>query len=163
MRFLPLTILKTSLVKTVCCLFLALANLASADILIAKLDDIVIATSPGRTNDLRVVERLCVASNPVGPFSLQVIGSGIDGAFALQNGPIELPYELSLRDRRSGGGFRELQPNVPLEGLLARRLRNNQGCRGNPTRLRLIMRKEILNGAVSGSYQGSLQLTVIPE
>ena len=147
------------------CLLLvySLASTAIADILIAKLDDIEVTTSPGRANDLRVTERLCVASNPVGPYSLEAIGSGTNGSFAILNGPQVIAYELLLRDRRSGGGFRAISPNVPLTGLLTRRLRNNQACPGNAARLRMIIRKEILNGAVSGAYQGSLQLTVIPE
>ena len=142
---------------------LMLPSYGSADILITKLDDIVIAANPGRANDLRVTERLCVASNPVGPYSLVAIGSGLDGAFSLQNGPHVMRYELSLRDRRSGGGFRALMPTVPLTGLLTRRLRNNLRCPGNAARLRFIIRKSELTGAVSGAYQGSLQLTVIPE
>ena len=141
----------------------ALPVMVNADILITKLDDIEVVTSPGRANDLRVIERLCVASNPVGPYSLEAIGSGASGGFVIQNGLHAIAYELSLRDRRSGGRFRPLLPNVPLSGLLTRRLRNNQGCPGNAARLRMVIPKETLNGAVSGAYQGSLQLTVIPE
>ncbi len=142
--------------------YLAMSQVQS-DILVAKLDDITVATNPSRGNDLRVTERLCVASNPVGPYSLSAIGSGPDGGFSIQNGPYSIAYELFLRDRRSGGGFRALAPNIPLTGLLTRRLRNNQGCPGNAARLRMIIRKETLSGAAAGIYQGSLQLTVIPE
>lgn len=134
-----------------------------SDILVAKLDDISVVTNPSRANDLRVTERLCVASDPVGPYSLSATGSGLDGGFSIQNGPYNIGYELFLRDRRSGGGFRALVPNVPLTGLLTRRLRNNQGCPGNAARLRMIIRKETLSGAAAGIYRGSLQLTVIPE
>lgn len=139
------------------------ASTSNADILIAKLDDIEIATAPSRANDLRVTERLCVASDPVGPYSLLVIGNGIDGSFTLQNGPHVIAFALQLRDRRSGGGFRDIVPNIPLDGLLSRRLRNNQACPGNAARLRLIIRKEALSGALSGEYQGVIQLTVVPE
>ena len=147
-----------------CILILALiAQTAIADILVAKLDDIEITTAPSRGNDLRVTERLCVASNPVGPYSLLAVGSGVDGSFTIRNGPHVIAYALRLRDRRSGGGFRDLMPNIPLDGLLSRRLRNNQACPGNAARLRMIIRKEALSGALSGQYQGLIQLTVIPE
>lgn len=147
-----------------CALMLLLtAPVVFADILVAKLDDIEISTTPGRANDLRVTERLCVASNPVGPYSLLVVGNGINGNFTLQNGPHLIAYELQLRDRRSGGGFRDIMPNIPLDGLLSRRLRNNQTCPGNAARLRMIIRKEALSGALSGIYQGLIQLTVVPE
>ena len=144
-------------------LSMSLAITASADILVAKLDDIEIETAPSRGNDLRVTERLCVASDPVGPYSLLVIGDGIDGSFTLRNGPHVIAYGLQLRDRRSGGGFRDITPNVPLDGLLSRQLRNNQSCPGNAARLRMIIRKEALGGALSGTYQGLIQLTVVPE
>ena len=147
-----------------CILMLTLlAQSAHADILIAKLDDIEITTTPSRGNDLRVTERLCVASNPVGPYSLLAVGNGVDGSFTIRNGPHAIAYALQLRDRRSGGGFRDLMPNIPLDGLLSRRLRNNQACPGNAARLRMIIRKEALGGALSGQYQGLIQLTVIPE
>lgn len=142
---------------------LMVASTANADILVAKLDDIEIATTPGRATDLRVTERLCVASNPVGPYSLLVIGNGVDGSFTLQNGPHIIVYALQLRDRQSDGGFRDIMPNIPLDGLLSRPLRNNQTCPGNAARLRMTIRKEALSGALSGKYQGQIQLTVVPE
>ena len=134
-----------------------------SDILVAKLDDITVATNPSRANDLRVTERLCVASNPVGTFSISAIGSGADGNFSIQNGPYEIVYELLIRSRGSGGGFNAMAPNIPTTGLLSQPLRANQRCPGNATRIRMIIRKENLSGAAAGIYQGSLQLTVIPE
>ena len=154
------------LIRCICkcvLLILLIGSSANADILIAKLDDIEISTTPGRANDLRVTERLCVASNPVGPYSLLVVGNGVNGSFSLSNGPHTIAYALQLRDRRSGGGFRDIMPNIPLDGLLSRRLRNNQACPGNAARLRMIIRKEALSGALSGEYLGLIQLTVIPE
>ena len=142
---------------------LFVSSATHADILIAKLDDITLVTNPTRTNDLRYTERLCVASDPVGPYSLQATGSGPGGEYILQNGPDSIAFILSLRDQRSGREYRTMTPGVPLTGLLTRPLRNNQNCPGNAARLRLIIRKEVLSGSVPGTYQGSLQLTVIPE
>ena len=134
----------------------------NADILITKLDDISVSISPTRARDMRVTERLCVAGNPVTPYSLEAIGSGPNGEFVIANGPFEISYELFLRDR-PGSGFRSLLPATPLTGLMSRRLRANGRCPGNAARLRMIIRVASFQGAVTGNYRGSLQLTVIPE
>ncbi len=136
---------------------------SNADILVRKLNDIRITATPGRVNDISVIERFCVASNPQGPYSLVAIGSGDNGEFTIQNGISDVPYELSVQDRLSSRTFRPLTARIPLPGLQSRRLVNNRRCRGNPARLQLIIRHTLLEQATAGNYQGSLQLTVIPE
>ncbi|MFK8027760.1 MAG: hypothetical protein AB8C40_06830 [Gammaproteobacteria bacterium] len=139
-----------------------LLNSAFADILITKLDDISLSTAnTGR--DTVLTERFCVASDPVGPYGLIVLGSGENGTFTIQNGPFHIEYEVAYRDRVSGAGFIEVLPGMPVSGFQTRPLRNNQRCTGNAGRLRIIFRKNSINSAVSGRYQGSVQLTVIPE
>ena len=139
------------------------SSISIADILITKLDDITISTSAGRVNDLIATNRFCVASNPVGPYSLEALGSGVNNAFTIQNGPYVIDYEILLRDRLSGGRFRPVLAGVPLTGLLTQPLRGGRRCPGNAARLRMIIRTVSLQSAVPGVYHGSLQLTVIPE
>ena len=136
---------------------------AQADILITKLDDVQVATQANLARDLVINERLCVASNPVGVYGLIALGSGDNGEFTINNGPYHIDYAVLYRDRRSGGGFVELRPGVPVGGFLTRPLRNSRNCQGNAGRLRIIINKETLNSAVAGRYQGVIQLSVIPE
>lgn len=142
---------------------IAAGSHVDADILISKLDDITISASAGQANDIVVTNRFCVASDPVGPYSLEALGSGVNNAFAIQNGPYDILFEVLLRDQRTGGGFRPLVAGVPLTGLLTRPLRRGRRCPGNTARLRIIIRSASLQSAASGFYRGSLQLTVIPE
>ena len=140
-----------------------LANSLYADILITKLDDIEVSTQANLARDLVVNERLCIASNPVGTYGIIALGSGESGAFTIDSGPYSLEYTVLYRDRRSGGQFIQLSPGVPVSGFLTRPLRNSGNCRGNAGRLRIIIKKETLNQAVAGRYQGLIQLSVVPE
>ena len=136
----------------------------SADILITKLNDIDISVSGNSfSRDLVVTERFCVASDPVGLYSLVAFGSGDNGEFSINNGPYKINYQITYRDRRSNSGFIELLPGVATGGFLTRPLRGNQNCRGNPGRLRVTILRSSLNSAAAGSYTGSLQLSVVPE
>lgn len=134
-----------------------------AEILITNLDDIEVSTSAILSRDLVITEPVCIASNPVTTYALTAFGSGEGGQFSIQNGPFSIQYNLSFRDRRSGSGFSELTPGIPLSGFLTRPLGNSQNCRGNAGRVRITIPKAILNSAVAGSYQGSLSLVVSPE
>jgi len=137
-------------------------SIAYADILITKLDDVTISTAnTGR--DTIITERFCVASDPVGLYGLIALGSGSNGEFVLENGPFQIDFEVSYRDKVSGGGFVDILPNVPVNGFLTRPLRNNQTCAGNHGRLKIIIRKSSINQAAAGLYRGSIQLSVIPE
>ena len=135
-----------------------------ADILITKLNDIDISVSGnGFSRDVVVTERFCVASDPVGLYSLVAYGSGDNGEFSLANGPYSIAYQISYRDRRSNSGFIELLPGIATGGFLTRPLRGNQNCPGNPGRLRVTILRSALNSAVAGGYSGTLQLSVVPE
>lgn len=136
---------------------------AHADILITKLDDIQVSTQANLARDLIINERLCVASNPVGLYGLIALGDGENGEFTIGNGPYIIDYDVLYRDRRSSGGFVALQAGVPISGFLTRPLGNANNCRGNAGRLRIIIKKETLNSAVAGRYQGIIQLSVVPE
>lgn len=142
--------------------FFSISN-SHAEILISNLDNIEVSTSAILSRDLVITERVCIASNPVTTYALIAFGSGEGGLFSIQNGPFSIQYSLSYRDRRSGPGFRELSPSVPLSGFLTRPLGNNQNCRGNAGRVRITISKTSLNSAVAGIYQGSISLVVSPE
>lgn len=155
--------MKYSFLRLAACILLAFFQNVGADILITKLDDVIISTPANLARDLIVTERLCVASDPVGVYGIIALGSGNNGSFAITNGPYEINYKVSYRDRRSSNRFIQLEPNVPVSGFLTRPLRNSRNCQGNAGRLRIIISKEELNRAVGGRYQGVVQLTVIPE
>ncbi len=142
---------------------LLVSNIVFADILITKLDDVSFATNANVGRDVVITERLCIASNPVSVYGLTALGSGDNGEFSISNGPYKIEYKISYRDRRSGGGFTDLFPGIPVSGFLARPLRNNRTCPGNAGRLRIIIEKESLNKAVAGLYRGVIQLSVVPE
>ena len=146
-----------------CILIAYLCTYAYAEILVNKLDDLQASVTSGRQNDLILQERLCVGSNPAGPFSLQILGSGDNGSFSIQNGPNILNYSAFVRDRFSRGRFRNVIPGELMSGFQSRRLRNNETCRGNSTVLRIIFAHEVFQAVPSGIYQGSIQITVIPE
>ncbi len=138
-------------------------NDATADILITKLDDVDAMATPGRANDLTLTERLCIGSNPAGPFSLRATGSGIGGRFTIENGPYAIPFATYIQDRVSGGSFMSINPGIPVTGLRARSLNPNNRCRGNPTQVRIVFSNLSFSGAPAGIYRGTLQLSVIPE
>jgi hypothetical protein len=144
-------------------IWLLLSSIAAhADILISKLNDVSISTAnTGR--DTIISERFCIASDPVGPYGLIAFGSGDNGAFTIDNGPFQIEYEVSYRDRVSSTGFVEIISGVPVGGFLTRPLRNNQRCPGNAGHLRIIIRKNSINSAAAGLYRGAIQLSVIPE
>lgn len=139
------------------------SSLVSADILVGKLSDIEATVTPGRVNDIIAIERFCVASNPIGPYSLLAIGTGNDGDFSIHNGVAFINFEVAVSDRRSSRVFREITSGVPLSGLQSRRLANNRVCTGNAVSIRVNIASESIQQAPVGKYQGSLQLTVIPE
>lgn len=144
-------------------ILLFIPNLILADILITKLDDVSFSTNANVGRDVIITERLCIASNPVSVYGLTALGSGDNGEFAISNGPYKIEYKMSYRDRRSGGGFTDLYPGIPVSGFLSRPLRNNRACAGNAGRLRIVIEKEALNRAVAGLYRGVIQLSVVPE
>ena len=144
-------------------LYLAVFNTAGADILVNRLNDIEASATPGRQNDLVLDERLCVGSNPPGPYSLQALGSGVNGGFSIHSGPHSLSYNAYIRDQFSRGSFNQLIAGTPLTGLQGRALNPNNRCRGNTTTLRVEFTKEALSSAVAGIYTGTMIITVIPE
>tara|TARA_R110002049_G_scaffold13509_3_gene58845 strand:- start:197031 stop:197474 length:444 start_codon:yes stop_codon:yes gene_type:complete len=144
-------------------LFVLNSSVVFPDILISKLDDVSLSTNANVGRDLIITEQLCIASNPVSVYGITALGSGDNGEFVITNGPYEMEYKMSYRDRRSRGGFTDLTPGVPVSGFLARPLRNNRACQGNAGRLRIIIEKNSLNRAVAGLYRGVIQLSVVPE
>lgn len=144
-------------------LLLLKSSAVFSDILITKLDDIGFSTNANVGRDVIITEQLCIASNPVSVYGLTALGSGDNGEFTISNGPYDIKYKMSYRDRRAGGGFTNLQPGIPVSGFLSRPLRNNRACQGNAGRLRIIIEKNSLNGAVAGLYRGVIQLSVVPE
>ncbi len=151
-----------SLLKIISIWLLLSSIAAHADILISKLNDVSVSTvNTGR--DTIISERFCIASDPVGPYGLIAFGSGDNGAFTIDNGPFQIEYEVSYRDRVSRTGFIEIISGVPVGGFLTRPLRNNQRCPGNAGHLRIIIRKNSINSAAAGLYRGTIQLSVVPE
>lgn len=146
-----------------CSLLLLISSSVYADILTNKFDDVESSVTPGQVNDLIMTERICVGSSPSGPFSLIALGSGDAGEFVISNAANQIPFELHINDRFSRLRFTQVQPGRALSGLQSRSINNAGRCRGNSTGLRVIITSESLKRAVSGIYQGSLQVMVIPE
>ena len=144
-------------------LLLIIGSSADADILTNKFDDIESSVTPGQVNDLVMTERICVGSNPSGPFSLIALGSGDAGAFVITNATHQIPYDLYINDRFSRLRYTQVRPGRALSGLQSRSINNAGRCRGNSTGLRVIISSDTLKSAVSGTYQGNLQVMVIPE
>lgn len=144
-------------------LLLLISSGVYADILTNKFDDVESSVTPGQVNDLIMTERICVGSNPSGPFSLIALGSGNAGEFVISNATNQIPFDLYINDRFSRLRYTQVQPGRALSGLQSRRINNAGRCRGNSTGLRVIITSDSLKRAISGTYQGSLQVMVIPE
>mgnify|MGYP001408875444 CR=1 FL=1 len=133
---------------------------------IAGLSDPALGTWYGAGDLVAEVEH-CVqrVGNPRGRFNLLAQGSGSGGAFELSSGSSTLGYLLSYND---GSGWRDITaPDSSLTGLQG--LWNTgqfnaclSGGSGSEF-LRIRIPEANLSVAASGSYAGTLLLTVSPE
>ncbi len=118
-----------------------------------------------RRNRVQQRMRLCVTSDPAGPYRITAFGSGPSSAFSIINGAgITIDYDVRVRGGVGAGRRNTLQPGVPRTGFTARPPRVNGGCRGN-SRVALIVSldRQDLEQAPGGQYFGNLSVTVSPE
>ena len=106
---------------------------------------------------LQASTSLCVETNS-DLSRLKLSGGHHQGKFTLSSGNQHLPLEVSLISR---GGKRTIQPH---ESFRLFNTRNSEICSiGIPLSLSILIRPEHLNKISSGSYQGQLIVTVLPE
>jgi hypothetical protein len=135
----------------------------SAQVQIGGLSDLHFGSWSG-VGDLEGAVDHCVLGPRGGRFAIEATGAGAGGAFALENGPGSLPFQVAYDD---GDGWSQMDPGVPLTGQTGSPNQNQfQRClegRRPPERLRVRILAQDLGAAVAGSYAGSLTLLVSPE
>jgi hypothetical protein len=96
-------------------------------------------------------------------YSVIASGTGSGGAFILSAGAGTLPYDVQWADSASQTGGRMLQAGVPASGFS--NAANGFDCLAQPdsASLTVTIRAADLAAAQSGTYTGSLQLTIVPE
>lgn len=125
---------------------------------ISGLNDIDLGSFPG-SGDMVGEDGLCVYRNdPSARYDLSARGEGAAMDFTMDQGGTTLPFEVEYDD---GGGFAPLQPgqDISAEGADTSAV----GCGGTANaRVRVRVREGDLLAADTGSYAGTLTLTVAP-
>jgi hypothetical protein len=135
----------------------------AAQVLITGLSDLDLGTWNG-VSDLQGEDQHCVYGGQAGRYSIEATGDGPGNAFALQNGPFSLPYQVTYND---GTGWSDMAPGRPLPGQrgapnLIQWLRCVLGRR-EPESVRVRVLAQDLSAAIAGGYSGTLTLLVAPE
>lgn len=140
--------------------------LAASEITIEELSDIRFGQIPPTSGTQTRTATFCVALDVNGRYRVTGTGSGVGGAFTLQNSSnfslAGLSYQAFVNDRGRRLG-RQLQPSVPLLGLRGKRTRRNQRCPRPRARVSVRISAEDLVSAKPGRYRGTLNLLVVPE
>lgn len=153
------------LILALLCLF-ATAGHTASEITIDELSDIEFGqTSPTSGTQTRTAT-FCVALDVNGRYRVTAVGSGVGGAFTLQNssnyGVAGLGYQVFVNDRGGRLG-QQLEPSVPLLGLRGKATRPNDRCPLPRGRVSILIPTQELASAKPGRYRGTLSLLVVPE
>lgn len=126
---------------------------------VSDLDDIPLGTFGG-VGDLVGSDSVCVYRNDVSTlYEVQALGQGAGSAFVLEQGAASLPFEVAYDD---GSGFTDLTAGgAPIAASGADAVSTSCGGGNNGT-LRVTVREADLLAAETGSYAGTLTLTVAP-
>lgn len=131
---------------------------------ITGLTDINFGTIAG-TGDQSVSQSLCAFANSnLGGYSVVALGSGGGGAFELSSASAALSYEVLWADAAGQTGGSQLVPGVASTGFVSDA--RHQACNTGPSAsasLTIVIRGVELDAASSGSYTGTLLLTIAPE
>jgi hypothetical protein len=145
--------------------FIGIPNAISSEVHIKGLSDLNFGNWNG-VNDLVGNIKHCVRSTAPGAwFSLEALGEGPGGSYALLNGKSNLlPMHISYNDGRGWADFAPGTPLLNLKGvrnahqfdrcLSGRRIQND---------IRIQILSQDIGTALGGRYSGTLTLFVIPQ
>ncbi len=132
-----------------------------ADVKVSNLDDFDFGLYSGFGN-LRNNDNICINAIPVSTYQITFWGSGASGNFQITNGVDSLDYRVRFNDRARTGGGRNVSPGIPLSGR--RRATSSLDCPGGlNANIHIRFRRQDLQAASPGRYQGTLTVTVVPE
>lgn len=139
------------------------SGVQAATIIITDLEDVDFGELPATASQVTERIRICVNSNPAGPYQLTGLGFTGSGAFELSNDAQQtIPYSVYAGRQRNQLGD-PLLAGVPRSGFTARQPRGNNDCTPPWLWITIVVSESALEQAASGRYRGTLQLTVAPE
>ena len=138
----------------------------AAEIEVEELSDIDFGDVPPSVGELTAQNQFCVALADRGNYQIRAFGNAPNGAFVLLgvDGLVRrgIAYRVFVNERGGGRGV-ELAPGVPLGGLRSRARLPNERCPQPQPSITVSISAEEIGAASTGSYRGSLGLTVAPE
>lgn len=131
---------------------------------ISNLTDIAFGAISSLDADLSQSQTVCAyASGLPARYSIIARGSGAGNAFTLQNGAATLPYEVQWNASAGQTSGTALSAGAPLSGQISGALLPTCTLGLTPSgSLTVILRAAQLSAARSGSYTGTLSLTISP-
>ncbi len=126
-----------------------------------------IAFGSWTSGNLNANQNLCVGLFGTNLYQFRATGSGNNSsanAFALSNGSDYIPYRVFFNDSTGLGGRTELSAATSINNQSASfAFFNIFGCLVRNANLSIIIEEPALESAETGSYTGTLTLTIIPE
>ncbi|MXO61265.1 hypothetical protein GRI89_17105 [Altererythrobacter salegens] len=117
------------------------------------------------TTDQTLSQSICAYSSAsTGGYWVSAQGSGSGGAFTLDSGAAQLPYDVYWADSSGQTGGRQLTAGSTATGFTS--AISQQFCNSGPptsASLTIVLRASVLTGAIAGSYSGTLEITLGPE
>lgn len=137
---------------------------AAQNVRVSGLSDVAFGTLTNLVNDQVASQTICVYSTALnGGYRVTASGSGPGGAFTLQSGSAQLPYELQWADTANQTSGQPLSPGLPLTGQFGNSWFN--GCLLGlflSASLVTVLRASDTSRARAGSYSGSVSLMIAP-
>jgi len=132
-----------------------------ADVKVSNLDDFDFGLYSGFGN-LRNDDNVCINAIPLSNYQVTFWGSGASGDFQITNGVNFLEYRVRFNDRARRSGGQRVNPGIPLTGR--RRASDDLDCPGGlNANINIRFRRQDLQAASPGRYQGILTVTIQPE
>ena len=148
------------------CFGFSAGSAEAAQIEVEELSDIDFGDVPPSVGELTAENTFCVALVDRGNYQIRAFGNAPNGAFVLLGADGLVSRGIAYRvfvNERGGGRGAELAPGVPLGGLRSRARLPNGRCSQPQPRITVSIPAGEIGAASSGSYRGSLALTVAPE
>ncbi|HEY9033720.1 MAG TPA: hypothetical protein VIN71_07280 [Pseudomonadales bacterium] len=114
------------------------------------------------SGDLSLSDSFCIYRNGAGTYQVTLSGSGAGGAFVINNGIQDMPYQVTYDD---GTGAVAVTANTPLtnrQNIFNANLSCDGGINNNATLALTLLQADLIN-ASQGNYTGILTIMVAPE
>lgn len=143
---------------------LASHSAAAQNVRISGLSDVQFGVLTNLVNDQTASQTLCIYSAAMnGGYRITATGSGPGGAFSLQSGAAQLPYELQWAGAANQTNGQQLSPGVPLTSQAGNTWFSN--CLFGlfmSASLITVLRAQETSKARAGAYAGSVTLMIAP-